>query len=97
MKMKCLACGAEKDTALKELYPYPDNAIATDVRLDDKARANSVARSTRNLGDYDCFYRRPRRCACKRKSFLLGLMALKNKENSFRSEVRPNGSADDGK
>jgi len=28
--MKCLACGALKNVAAKEVYPYPDDGIATD-------------------------------------------------------------------
>ena len=24
MKLKCLACGVEKDTSVKEVYPYPE-------------------------------------------------------------------------
>jgi hypothetical protein len=27
MKQKCLACGVEKDTNVKEIYPYPDEGI----------------------------------------------------------------------
>jgi hypothetical protein len=27
MKMKCLACGTEKDTVAKETYPFPDDGI----------------------------------------------------------------------
>ena len=30
MKMKCLACGVEKDTAAKETYPFPDDGIVDD-------------------------------------------------------------------
>jgi len=30
MKRKCLACGAEKDTSIKEVYPYPDDDIIDD-------------------------------------------------------------------
>jgi hypothetical protein len=33
MKMKCLACGVEKETTAKEVYPYPDNAIVTDTPI----------------------------------------------------------------
>ena len=27
MKQKCLACGVEKDPALKEVYPYPQDGL----------------------------------------------------------------------
>ena len=27
MKQQCLACGIEKDTSIKEVYPYPDDGI----------------------------------------------------------------------
>lgn len=27
MKRKCLACGVEKDTSVKEVYPYPDDGF----------------------------------------------------------------------
>jgi len=27
MQKKCLACGVEKDTSIKEVYPYPDDGI----------------------------------------------------------------------
>jgi hypothetical protein len=27
VKKKCLACGVEKDTEVKEIYPYPDDGI----------------------------------------------------------------------
>ena len=27
MKQKCLACGAEKDISIKEVYPYPDDGV----------------------------------------------------------------------
>ena len=30
MQMRCLACGAVKDTSVKELYPYPEDAITDD-------------------------------------------------------------------
>ncbi len=30
MKRKCLACGVEKDTGTKEIYPYPDDGIIDD-------------------------------------------------------------------
>ena len=33
MKIRCLACGVVKDTTVKEIYPYPDNAIVTDVPI----------------------------------------------------------------
>ena len=30
MKQRCLACGVEKDTSVKEVYPYPDDGIIDD-------------------------------------------------------------------
>jgi len=30
MKQKCLACGVEKETSAKEIYPYPDDGIIDD-------------------------------------------------------------------
>jgi hypothetical protein len=30
MKMKCLACGSEKNTSEKEVYPYPEDGIIDD-------------------------------------------------------------------
>jgi len=30
MKSKCLACGIEKDTSAKEVYPFPDDGIIDD-------------------------------------------------------------------
>jgi hypothetical protein len=27
MKRKCLACGIEKDTDVKEIYPYPEDGL----------------------------------------------------------------------
>jgi hypothetical protein len=30
MKQKCQACGVEKDTEVKEIYPYPDDGIIVD-------------------------------------------------------------------
>ena len=30
MKMKCLACGVEKDLSVKEMYPFPDDGVITD-------------------------------------------------------------------
>jgi hypothetical protein len=27
MKQKCMACGAEKDTSIKEVYPYADDGL----------------------------------------------------------------------
>jgi len=27
MTQKCLACGVEKDTSIKEVYPYPDDGL----------------------------------------------------------------------
>jgi hypothetical protein len=27
MKQKCLACGIEKDTELREVYPYPEDGL----------------------------------------------------------------------
>jgi hypothetical protein len=30
MKQKCLACGAEKDISIKEVYPYPDDGVIVD-------------------------------------------------------------------
>ena len=30
MKQKCLGCGTEKNTAVKEIYPYPDDGIVDD-------------------------------------------------------------------
>ena len=30
MEMKCLACGAVKDTSVKEVYPYPEDGIVHD-------------------------------------------------------------------
>jgi hypothetical protein len=27
MKMRCLACGVEKDTEVKEAYPYPEDGL----------------------------------------------------------------------
>ncbi len=27
MKMRCLACGVEKDTEVKEAYPYPQDGL----------------------------------------------------------------------
>lgn len=34
MKQKCQACGVEKDTEVKELYPYPDDGNFDDVPID---------------------------------------------------------------
>jgi hypothetical protein len=34
MKQRCLACGVEKDTRVKETYPYPDDGIITDEPID---------------------------------------------------------------
>ena len=30
MKQRCLACGVEKDTDVKEMYPFPDDGIVSD-------------------------------------------------------------------
>jgi hypothetical protein len=30
MKVKCLSCGVEKDTEVKEVYPYPDDGLVDD-------------------------------------------------------------------
>jgi hypothetical protein len=30
MKMTCMACGVEKDTATEEIYPFPDDGIVVD-------------------------------------------------------------------
>lgn len=27
MKQRCLACGVEKDTSIKEVYPYPEDYL----------------------------------------------------------------------
>ena len=27
MKQRCLACGVEKDTSIKEVYPYPEDGL----------------------------------------------------------------------
>jgi hypothetical protein len=34
MKQKCLACGVEKDTSVKEIYPYPDDGIIDDEPIE---------------------------------------------------------------
>jgi hypothetical protein len=34
MKQRCLACGVEKDTSVKEVYPYPDDGIITDEPIE---------------------------------------------------------------
>lgn len=34
MKKRCLACGVEKDTSIKELYPYPDDGIIDDKPIE---------------------------------------------------------------
>lgn len=34
MNQKCLACGVEKDTSIKEIYPYPDDGIIDDVPIE---------------------------------------------------------------
>src|SRR5262245_32446249 len=31
MKMKCLACGVEKETSLKEIYPFPEDGIISNT------------------------------------------------------------------
>jgi hypothetical protein len=30
MKQKCQACGVEKDSEIKEIYPYPDDGVIDD-------------------------------------------------------------------
>jgi len=30
MIQKCLACGVEKDTSIKEVYPYPEDGLIDD-------------------------------------------------------------------
>ncbi len=34
MKQKCQACGAEKDSEVKEIYPYPDDGVVDDEPID---------------------------------------------------------------
>ena len=34
MKQRCLACGVEKDTSVKEVYPYPDDGIIDDEPIE---------------------------------------------------------------
>lgn len=34
MKQRCLACGVEKDTEVKEIYPFPDDGIIDDVPIE---------------------------------------------------------------
>ena len=34
MKMKCLACGATKETSAKEVYPYSDDGIVSDEPIE---------------------------------------------------------------
>jgi hypothetical protein len=34
MKQKCLACGVEKDTSIREVYPYPDDGIIDDEPIE---------------------------------------------------------------
>jgi hypothetical protein len=33
MKQKCQACGVEKDSEVKEVYPYPDDGIIDDAPI----------------------------------------------------------------
>ena len=34
MKQRCQACGVEKDTEVKEVYPYPDDGVITDEPIE---------------------------------------------------------------
>jgi len=34
MKQKCQACGIEKDSGVKEVYPYPDDGIVDHEPID---------------------------------------------------------------
>jgi hypothetical protein len=34
MKLRCLACGVEKDTSVKEVYPYPEEDRFIDEPID---------------------------------------------------------------
>lgn len=34
MKQRCMACGVEKDTSLKETYPYPDDGVIVDEPIE---------------------------------------------------------------
>ncbi len=34
MKEKCLCCGIEKDTEVREFYPYPDDGVVDDEPIE---------------------------------------------------------------
>lgn len=64
MKQRCLACGAEKDTSTKEVYPYPDDGIIDDEPIEPLMDIDCQGSRIHEVTDWrvvtvchDCFHK----------------------------------------
>ena len=59
MKQRCQACGVEKDTSVKEAYPYPDDGIINDEPMGPfmTVECNGVGDRRAATVCHDCFHK----------------------------------------
>ena len=64
MKQRCLACGLEKDTSVKEVYPYPHDGIINDKPIEPLMDIHCQGPRVNEVTDYrvvtvchNCFHK----------------------------------------